>query len=199
MSIQFKNTSMERLLIDTSERSRWMATTANNPIVYTHLYHGEVYDARRAPFNASLWAPATTYDWNANQQKGIGSVQVSTFPDISVGEEIKPVTVTQISTNDRDVYVFDLGKNIAGVTRLSGLKKLAEGTKLVLRHSEILNKDGTVQNTYCSWPCICKGQPDGGNCANQTDVFIAGDQRHATNTWEPLHTYHGFRYVQLEG
>ena len=76
---------------------------------------------------------------------------------------------------------------------------LPEGTRLILRHSEILNKDGTVQNTYCGWPCAATcGQADGGNCANQTDVYIAGHKGSRT-TWSPLHTYHGFRYAQIEG
>ena len=66
--------------------------------------------------------------------------------------------------------------------------------------SEILNGDGSVQNTYCSWPCptTC-GQADGGNCANQTDVYIASASATASSSWEPQHTYHGFRYVQIEG
>jgi hypothetical protein len=31
-----------------SSAASWMATTAGNPIRYTHLHHGEIYDARLA-------------------------------------------------------------------------------------------------------------------------------------------------------
>jgi len=141
------------------------------------------------------------YNWTSNQQKGLGELQQSPMPAIKVSQQLVPVSVTTVKGSDsRPAYVFDLGQNIAGVVRIGDVGQLPAGTSLTLRHSEILNKDGTVQNSYCAWPCPQNcGQGDGGNCANQTDVYIASGQAGANVSWSPTHTYHGFRYVQIEG
>ena len=181
--------------------SDWLASTENNPIVYTHLYHGEVYDARRETFNASLWTEAARYDFGADRQAGIGSLQLSSIPNIGVSQFLKAEKITRVVGSDGGpAFVFDFGHNIAGFTRLNDVSLLPASTRIVLRHAEILNEDGTIQNTYCSWPCptTC-GQKDGGNCANQTDVYISTGDAPSGTSWTPTHTYHGFRYVQVEG
>ena len=123
------------------------------------------------------------------------------MPPIAVADEVTPSSVTvhaatAAGTNE-SVYVFDFEYNIAGTVRLS-VPPLPTGTRLTLRFSEILiGLGGLIQNTYCSWPCptTC-GQADGGNCANQTDTYTSNG---VAAQWQPLHTYHGFRYMQLEG
>ena len=105
----------------------------------------------------------------------------------------------QVASAQGDVaYVFDFAANLAGVVRLRVPAALPAGTRLVLRHAELLRAEGgEIQNTYCGWPCLeADCAADGGNCANQTDVYIANGHE---ATWAPLHTYHGFRYMQLHG
>jgi alpha-L-rhamnosidase len=80
------------------------------------------------------------------------------------------------------VQVFDLGQNIAGWVRLkiSG----EAGTRIVLRHAEVLNRDGTIYTENL------RG-------ALSTDMYyLKGD---GEETWEPRFTYHGFRYVEITG
>ena len=63
---------------------------------------------------------------------------------------------------------------------------------------QVLKPDGTVKMDWCGGheghACVCTGI----NCANQTDqVVLRGDA--AGETFTPTFTYHGFRYVQIEG
>ena len=95
-------------------------------------------------------------------------------------------------------FIFDFGQNFAGVVEFnfSAIPDLPAGTQLTLRHAELLHEDGTLYNSYCKWPCSCSG----GNCANQTDVYIAsGREKDTRAVWRPKFTYHGFRFMQLDG
>ena len=91
--------------------SDWLVSTENNPIVYTHLFHGEMYDARREAFNASLWRQSEVYDFEANRQSGIGPLELSLIPSIGVAGELDPVKVTRVVGSDGGAaFVFDLGQ-----------------------------------------------------------------------------------------
>jgi alpha-L-rhamnosidase len=82
-------------------------------------------------------------------------------------------------------YVVDFGVNSAGWTRLVLPGGCPSGAALALRHAENLFADGTV---------------DQGNlrAAKATDTLRC-DGRAAAFTYEPRFTYHGFRYVGVEG
>lgn len=95
-------------------------------------------------------------------------------------------------------YVVDFGQNMNGVASIQ-LQNMTSGSSVVMRFGELVHQDGTVYNSY--WP---GSEPDGsclqwgGNCANQTDVYIAKGSA-STETYTPWFTSHGFRYVQLYG
>ena len=81
------------------------------------------------------------------------------------------------------VFVFDFGQNFAGVCRLH--VKGAAGERVELRFAEILKDDGAVDQSNL-------------RAAKARDIFILrGDV--AGETFEPSFTYHGFRYVEMEG
>ena len=61
-------------------------------------------------------------------------------------------------------FVFDFGHNMAGYVGLD-TASVPAGTTIYLRHAELIGADGSVDNTYCGFPCHCGG--DGGNCAKQ--------------------------------
>ena len=87
-----------------------------------------------------------------------------------------------ISEPKAGTYVFDLGQNFAGVSALK-LDGAESGTTVTLKHGETLAEDGTVYTENLR----------GARC---TDVLTlrAGDV-----DWTPKATFHGFRYVQVEG
>ncbi len=64
-------------------------------------------------------------------------------------------------------------------------------SSVVLRHTELLFPNGTVYNTYT------KCDSNGAQCAAQTETYwLRGG---GVEVYTPRFTYHGFRYVQLEG
>eukprot|EP00038_Savillea_parva_P015483 m.14055 g.14055 ORF g.14055 m.14055 type:complete len:1286 (-) comp3115_c0_seq1:253-4110(-) len=103
---------------------------------------------------------------------------------------------TPVTPAPPPAYVFDFGMNQAGFATLR--VKGPRGARVVLKYAEVLNPDGTVKMDWCGGAegaaCVCTGI----NCANQTDAYtLRGDQNGEVFT--PLFTYHGFRYVQVEG
>jgi alpha-L-rhamnosidase len=98
---------------------------------------------------------------------------------IKIVDSLRPKSVTEPKPG---VFVFDIGQNMAGWAQIqvSG----ARGTRLVLKFGEMVLKDGTIDQTNLF-------------TATATDVYILKGE--GTESWEPRFTYHGFRYVQLEG
>ncbi|MBL8761536.1 MAG: family 78 glycoside hydrolase catalytic domain [Phycisphaerae bacterium] len=78
-------------------------------------------------------------------------------------------------------FVFDLGQNMVGWTRLNVSGKA--GQTLTVRHAEFLNPDGTLYTSNL------RG-------ATATDFFTLKGGR---ETIEPPFTFHGFRYVEITG
>ncbi len=79
----------------------WMATTANNPVTYSHLYHGEIYDARleedgwdKPGFKAARgWAKAVAYPGAAAQ---FGELSLAQYPSVAIAESHKPVSIKPV-------------------------------------------------------------------------------------------------------
>lgn len=100
--------------------------------------------------------------------------------EVKPREEIRANTIRKL--NDSTAYIIDFGQNFAGFVRLH-LNNVGK-RKIVLRFAEGLNKDGSpyIENL---------------RMARAQDTYISkGDK---TEIWEPLFTYHGFRYVEISG
>ena len=93
-------------------------------------------------------------------------------------ETIRPLA---ISNPQPGVYLFDMGQNMVGWCRLtlSGPK----GTRVSLCHAETL-KDGMLYMANL-------------RSAKVTDVYTLKGE--GVETYEPRCTYHGFRYVAVQG
>ncbi len=144
------------------------------------LQMGCVYDARaeqpgwdRVGFKDRQWAAAQVDDTvKANLQAHPGE-------PIRRMQEVAAIKITEPKPG---VYVFDLGQNMVGWARL--LAKGVNGQKVVVRHAEVLNSDGTIYTTNL-------------RAAKATDTYIlAGSTQRA---YEPSFTFHGFRYVEITG
>ncbi|MEI7908064.1 MAG: family 78 glycoside hydrolase catalytic domain [Verrucomicrobiota bacterium] len=93
--------------------------------------------------------------------------------------ELTPQSLTQPATGK---WTYDLGQNMVGVVRLK--ITAAAGTRLTLRHAEMLNPNGTVYTANL-------------RSATSTDSYIC--KGGGEETWQPKFTFHGFRYVELTG
>lgn len=165
----------------------WKATT-DGPIRSSCILDGEVYDARK---EMPGWDRPEFDDsgWKAVQVKPqvTAKLVAQANEPIRIVEELRPISVTETKPN---VFVFDLGQNMAGWCRLSvrGLP----GTTITLRHAEVLDAD---RHIYTDNLRIPKGGGPGG--ARQTDTFILRGE--GEEILEPHFTYHGFRYVEVTG
>lgn len=162
--------------------------TIDGPLRSSDILDGETYDSRRemAGWDAAGFADGA---WKPVQVVESVSAKLVVQPNepMRVVKRIQPVAVNEPKPG---VYVYDLGQEIAGWCRI-GVKGAA-GQTVTLRHSEMLNEDGTIYITNLRVP------EDGGPLgARATDTFVlkgAGEE-----TFEPRFTYHGFRYVEVAG
>ncbi|MBN2213842.1 MAG: family 78 glycoside hydrolase catalytic domain [Bacteroidales bacterium] len=155
----------------------WKAATG--PILKSDIYNGETYDARlefngwdRPGFNDKLWSGVLVKDYSKE------ILIASEGPAVRITQTIKPIE--KIITPKGEL-VFDLGQNIVGWVQFK--LKGAAGTKITLRHAEVLDKDG---NFYT----------DNLRAAKAEDKYIFKGE--GLETFEPHFTFHGFRYIQVK-
>lgn len=172
--IEYEDGSREIIVSDGS----WKAS--QGAIREADILMGETHDARMdnvgwdAPgFDDSGWKNSKTYTHpNGRLQAYPGSL-------IEERERLPSVSVTEPKP---DIYVFDLGKNIAGIAELK--IKGSVGTEIELKFGEMLNADGTVLTKNL-------------RRARATDTYILSGE--GVEEWQPKFTYHGFQYVQVKG
>ncbi|MCK5863128.1 MAG: family 78 glycoside hydrolase catalytic domain, partial [Candidatus Hydrogenedentes bacterium] len=126
-----------------------------SPILENSLFDGETYDAR---LEQTGWDAADFDD--TDWMKAVAALDVSATlvtqatPPMRTTEQLEAVSITEPSPG---VYVFDFGQNHAGRVRLS--VSGTHGTRIQIRHSEILNPDGMLYT-------------DNYRMARATDVYI---------------------------
>jgi alpha-L-rhamnosidase len=175
LEVEYRNGRKERVVSDES----WKLTT-EGPIRSNNVYDGEIYDATR---EMNGWSGPGFADSSWQQAKRVeapsGMLAAQMISPIQVRQTLKPVKITEPKPG---YYIFDMGQNMVGWCRLmvSGPK----GTRISLRHAETLRPDGTLylDNLRSAWA---------------EDVYTLRGQ--GTEVYEPRFTYHGFRYVEVNG
>lgn len=162
-----------------------MRSVTTGPIIKSSIYDGELYDAREESIELYRYSTPENFinkKWGyANVSDPPGGKMVSQkLEPIRIMDTIVPQSIKEPLPGK---YVIDAGRNLAG---WASLKVTGEkGTEITLKFAENLYKDGTVNQENL-------------RSAEAKDVYIlkGGD---TGETWEPLFTYHGFRYIQVEG
>ncbi len=161
-----------------------MRSVTTGPIVSSSIYDGEHYDAREESkelYSYSLPENFINKKWAyANITDPPGGKMVSQkMEPIQVMDSLSPADIKEPVPG---TYVIDAGRNLAGWAsiRVRGER----GTKITLKFAEALYKDGTVNQENL-------------RSAEAKDVYIL--KGGMEESWEPLFTYHGFRYIQVEG
>ena len=167
------------LQIIVSDDKTWRSHAG--PIVASHLYDGERYDARREmpgfstpDFDASDWQHVQQYDREKERD-----LVADPGPPVRPIEDLEPVRATEPV---RGAYVYDFGQNIVGWARIG--VTVPAGTSITLRFGEALAPDGTLYTANL-------------RNARATDEYIARGE--GIETWEPRFALHGFRYVEVKG
>jgi alpha-L-rhamnosidase len=174
--IQYQDGSVEWVVTDES----WKADTS--PILKAEIYDGETYDARRAQGG---WDTAGFADgaWKAAEIVHPREPEMvwQYFPPIRAERVMEAKAVTSPNPG---VYIFDFGQNFSGVARIRAAG--TAGTDIQLRFAEVLNPDGTLYTENL-------------RTAKATDHFILAGRGKEKEEFQPMFTFHGFRYVEVTG
>jgi alpha-L-rhamnosidase len=175
LRLEYDDGSVSEVVSDES----WKLTT-EGPIVANNDFDGEEYDARR---ELGAWTTVGYDDskWRAAEIVGAPSEKIvaQMMEPIRVTEIVKPIAITEPKPG---IFIFDLGQNLVGWVRL----KVAgtAGTVVTLRHAETLLPDGT--------PSLANLRS-----VQATNVYTL--KGGGAETWEPVFSTQGFRYVEVRG
>jgi alpha-L-rhamnosidase len=178
LNLTYQDGSTEQIYTKTYHPNRWLIFTG--PIKENSIFDGESYDAR---LEEPLWdapdVPPKSRLLAACVDDPGGKRVAAALEPIKIVESLRPVAVNQPRPG---VFVFDMGQNIAGWARLRA--QGASGTRISLTYAETLYQDGTINRENLRH-------------ARAEDIYILNGK--GDEIWEPRFTYHGFRYVQVEG
>ncbi|MGB5872496.1 MAG: family 78 glycoside hydrolase catalytic domain [Bacteroidota bacterium] len=173
-----------QIYVEYSDGSREVIGTGSDwrafrgPLQEADFLMGETYDARvEGPTgNVSGKAKGDLVDLGADIDP---LLQAHPGPPVRKFAELPPQSITE---PEKGAYVFDMGRNFAGVVRLK--TRGEPGQRIRLRFAERLNPDGTfyVQNL--------RG-------ARAVDTYVCRGK--GEEVWEPRFTFHGFQYVEVTG
>lgn len=181
LRITYEDGSVETILTDDS----WK--TALSPVVFNNIFTSEQYDARlelpgwnKAGFDAkwknSLVRIAPSLNIKSQQMHPIRNV-----------ERIEPKSFKKL---DDCNYLYDLGRNIAGVSEIR--VKGEAGTVIRLIHAETLKENGEPNLDHLKTFHYPKDDSD----PFQTDIYTLSGR--GEETFMPRFNYKGFQYVKVE-
>lgn len=176
--IKYTDGTTETIVTDGS----W-EVTLDGPITANDIFNGETYDATRNEKEFS-YDPVSVV--NAETLKMGEIISQITGTNIRQMDELKPVNVTAPTKKS---VVYDFGQNMTGVVEIT--VKAEKGTEVTIRHGEMLNdgnngSDGVKGTLYTT----------NLRSAEATDRYICGGKK---ETWSPVFTFHGFRYIEITG
>ena len=170
-------------------------TTGSEDNVKTHpgasvsadLFAGEIFDANRIlrgwdtpDFDPKGWTPAA----NARSDKSI--LHAGTGKPVRI---VKELPAKKVYRSKHGEWIVDFGENTAGFVRVTAV--LPKGAVLRCRHFEMTDNE----DNFCDTMYV----PDDssvGHGIDQTDVYLSDGKQ---TVYQPRFTYHGYRYVMIEG
>lgn len=160
------------------ENTKWH----ESPRIYNNIYFGEIYDARKESIG---WREKDfeDLDWKfaGKAEKPGGELTKQKAPSDQKICELFPKKISEVTPG---MYVIDFGQNMTGWVKMRVSGK--EGDKVQLRFGEELWPDGKI-NYYST----------GSGWKQQKDIYILSGKKE--EYYEPAFTWHGFRYVEVQG
>ena len=162
-------------------------TTEKSHIIFSHIRSGEYVDMRKydpswlhAGYDDSDWKPALL------RKKPItAELRFVCCQPVREHERIAPVSVQR--TED-GAYLVDFGITLSGYAEITACE--ARGREIVIDYAEELDDQGMPKHNRMNSPKFYPEAPF------QRDKLIASGGH---DTFKPLFTYHGFRYLRIEG
>jgi alpha-L-rhamnosidase len=173
LDLEFADGTRRQIVTDRSWKS------ATGPILTADQLQGSTWDSRR---DLPGWSSVSfdTGGWRGVETAARPEVKLSAYPGEPV-RVIRTLPARAVTEPARGVHVIDFGQNLVGWVRfrVSG----RAGQKLVVRHGEMLNADGTVYTENL-------------RSARATDIYYL---KGGEESLEPRFTFHGFRYAEITG
>ncbi|WP_419699487.1 family 78 glycoside hydrolase catalytic domain [Mucilaginibacter sp. NFX135] len=172
LMLEYDNGLVDNVVSD----GTWKA--APSPVTFSSIYGGEDY-------NANLEQP----DWDTNNfddSKWRSVVKVDGIPELNA-QMAEPLKIMQAfePQNKKQLangaWIYDLGQNFSGIPEICVRGKKGDTVRII--PAELVNEDGSANQK-------ASGSP------HYYNYVLKGD---GLETWHPLFTYYGFRYLQVQG
>ena len=161
--------------------------TAFSPVIYNSIYTAEHYDARleqpgwdKPSFQADGWRNATN--------TGAPSQNI-TAQALHPIRNVTEIPVVEMKKQGEHIWLFDFGRNMAGVTRMKVSGPV--GTNIRLKHVERLDSAGRADMSNIN----VHYRPTDDSDPFQTDIFILSGN--GEDEFMPRFNYKGFQYVEV--
>lgn len=162
--------------------------TALSPLIFNSIYTAAHYDARKEIKNWNLPGFDDSNWKNVVEVKNPTSkIVAQTLQPVRITEKIHPASFNKFSDTN---YVYDLGTNFAGTSRIK--VKGPKGTIIKLIHSEVLGSDQHVDLTNIE----VHYRPTDDSDPFQTDIFILKGE--GEEVFQPKFNYKGFQFVEVK-
>lgn len=170
--LEYSDGQLDNILSDGS----WK--TAPSPVIFSSIYGGEDYNAN---LEQRGWDTNSFDDlkWRSVVKvEGIPQLNAQTAEPLKVMQEFKPQSKKQLANG---TWTYDFGQNFSGIPQISVRGKKGDTVKII--PAELINDDGSANQK-------ASGSP------HYYDYVLKGN---GIETWHPLFTYYGFRYLQVQG
>ena len=172
LEVEFSDGYVQTVVTDES----W--TAGPSAVLFNDLYDGQAIDARRY---SDAWLEPGFSDeaWTGVHPAELDFSTLTPYigPPVRRQEELPPI---KIWTSPTGKTLVDFGQNLVGWIRAS--VQGPAGTTITLRHAEVLEKEELGTRPL--------------RTAKATDRFILSGSE---DVFEPTFTFHGFRYVEVDG
>lgn len=155
-------------------------TCSPSAIKTSELYDGEVYDMQH---EVKGWNTA-----NFKDPQHVSTKAIPWPPAKLVAPDAPPVRITEtlpaqrIFKSKSGKTIIDFGQNLVGKLLIKSVQ-LPKGCSLTFKHAEVMEHEELGVRPL-------RG-------AKATDIIISSGEQ--LENWTPRFTFHGFRYVQVEG
>lgn len=161
--------------------------TSSGPIVFNSIYTGEHYDQRLEQIG---WNQIGFDDrqWQNIELRNAPSQQLISQQMVPI-RLMKPYMARSVNKINDSTYVFDMGQNMAGLSKLK--LKGDDGTVVKIKHGERLLENGRIDMSNID--VYYRGDKE--RDPFQTDVVILSGKGELE--FMPKFNYKGFRYVEI--
>lgn len=158
-------------------------------ITEAELYHGECWDYRAAAAGDDdyCWNPVDVLEFDKSR------LVPSQSPPVRKTAELAVVRIIQTPSGK---HVLDFGQNLVGCVRVNQ-EPPANTERITLRHAEVL--EGGELGMRPLRDAKCRDIIQLGPNDDDDDTKTAPPGRSSLAGWQPKFTFHGFRYVSVEG